>query len=142
MKETLLFLGLAALGNAIYHLGQRTLSPAANPMVLLMVVYALAFGLSATAAPFFRATPGAGAWAGLVSWPTLVLAVGVVLIELGFILAYRTGSVLQWSGVAVNGASALLLIPIALVVFREPFSPTRLGGILLTLAGLWLLARQ
>jgi drug/metabolite transporter (DMT)-like permease len=142
MKETLLFLGVAALGNAIYHLGQRTLSPSANPMALLMVVYAVAFGLSAAAAPFFRAAPGAGAWAGLVSWQTLALAVGVVLIELGFILAYRTGSVLQWSGVAVNGASTLLLIPIALVVFREPFSPTRLGGILLTLSGLWLLARR
>jgi drug/metabolite transporter (DMT)-like permease len=142
MKETLLFLGMAALGNVIYHLGQRTLSPVANPMALLMVVYAVAFGLSAAAAPFFRAAPGTGVWAGLVSWQTLVLAVGVVLIELGFILAYRTGSVLQWSGVAVNGASTLLLIPIALVVFREPFSPTRLGGILLTLSGLWLLARR
>lgn len=140
MKETLLFLGVAALGNAAYHLGQRTLTPAANPMVLLMAVYALAFGLSAAAAPFFRAAPGAGVLAGVVSWPVLVLAVGVVLIELGFVLAYRTGSVLQWSGVAVNGTSALILVPIALLVFREGFSLARLAGILLTLSGLWLMA--
>jgi drug/metabolite transporter (DMT)-like permease len=142
MKETLLCLGVAALGNAVYHLGQRTLTPAANPMVLLMAVYALAFGLSAAAAPFFRADPGTGAAAGVLSWPVLVLAVGVVLIELGFVLAYRTGSVLQWSGVAVSGTSALFLVPIALLFFRESFSLVRLGGILLTLGGLWLLARS
>ena len=74
-------------------------------------------------------------------WPVVVLAVGVVLIEIGFLLAYRTGSVLQWSGVAVNGAAALLLIPIALVVFRESFTAVRGAGIVLTLTGLVLLAR-
>jgi drug/metabolite transporter (DMT)-like permease len=142
MKETLLFLAVAALGNVIYHLGQRTLTPAGNPMVLLMAVYAVAFVLTALAAPFFRAAPSVGAAAGVLSWPVLVLAVGVVLIELGFVLAYRTGSVLQWSGVAVNGTSALLLVPIALLYFKEPFSAWRLAGIVLTLAGLGLLARR
>jgi drug/metabolite transporter (DMT)-like permease len=140
MKETLLFLAVAALGNVVYHLGQKTLTPAANPMVVLMAVYAVAFVLSMLAAPFFHATPGASPAAGVFSWPVLVLALGVVLIELGFVLAYRTGSVLQWSGVAVNGTSALLLVPIALLVFKEPFSAGRLAGILLTLAGLGLLA--
>jgi len=70
-----------------------------------------------------------------------VLGGGGVLIEIGFLLAYRSGDVLQWSGVAVNGAAALLLIPIALIAFREPFSLGRLLGIGLTLAGLTLLAR-
>jgi len=43
--------------------------------------------------------------------------------------------------VAVNGAAALLLVPIALIAFRESFSLARLLGIALTLAGLTLLAR-
>jgi hypothetical protein len=68
-----------------------------------------------------------------------VLGAGVVLIEIGFLLAYRSGNMLQWSGVAVNSASALLLFPIALVVFRESCSVSRLLGILLTLGGLALL---
>ena len=104
-------------------------------MVLLMAVYGVAFVFSALAAPFFQDTSG-GPWlAQVLTWPVLVLGAGVVLIEIGFLLAYRSGNILQWSGVAVNGASALLLVPIALVVFRESFSLARALGILLTLAG-------
>lgn len=141
MKRSLLFLAVAALGNVVYHLGQKTLSPRANPMVLLMAVYAVAFALSAVAAPFFRAGPEAGGVGELLRWPVLALSAGVVLIELGFLLAYRSESVLQWGGVAVNGASAVALVPIALVFFREGLSLARLAGIALILGGLALVSR-
>jgi drug/metabolite transporter (DMT)-like permease len=142
MKQAIFFLGIAALGVVTYHMGQKTISPTANPMVLLMAVYAVAFALCAAAVPFFRDTSG-GAWTAQVfSWPVLVLGAGVVLIEIGYLLAYRSGDVLQWSGVAVSGASTVVLIPIALVVFHESFSPSRMLGILLTLAGLVLLTRR
>jgi drug/metabolite transporter (DMT)-like permease len=142
MKQAFVFLAIAALGNITYHLGQKTISPTANPMILLMAVYGVAFVLSALAAPFFRDTSG-GSWLGqILSWPVLVLGAGVVLIEIGFLLAYRSGNILQWSGVAVNGASALLLVPIALIIFREAFSIQRLIGILVTLVGLVLLTKH
>jgi drug/metabolite transporter (DMT)-like permease len=142
LKQVLVFLGIAALGNVTYHLGQKTLSPTANPMVLLMAVYAVAFVLSACAAPFFQAASGASWTAQVFSWPVLVLGAGGLLIEIGFLLAYRSGNILQWSGVAVNGASALLLVPIALLAFREALSLPRLAGIALTLIGLALLTRH
>ncbi len=142
MKQALIFLGIATLGNITYHLGQKTISPTANPMILLMAVYGVAFVLSAAAVPFFRDTSGLPWTAQVLSWPVLVLGAAVLLIEIGFLLAYRSGAILQWSGVAVNGASALLLIPIALLVFREAFSLSRMFGILLTLAGLGLLTRH
>jgi uncharacterized membrane protein len=142
MKQALLFLGIAAIGNITYHLGQKTISPTANPMILLMAVYGVAFVLSAAAVPLFKDTSGSSWTVQVLSWPVLILGVGVVLIEIGFLLAYRSGNMLQWSGVAVNGASALLLIPIALVIFREALSIPRLIGILLTLAGLALLTRH
>ena len=66
----------------------------------------------------------------------------VLLIEIGFLLAYRTGGSLQWSGVAVNGVAALLLLPAALLVFRETFSPIRAAGLLLTVSGLALMTRR
>jgi drug/metabolite transporter (DMT)-like permease len=141
MKQTLLCLAVATLGNVAYHLGQKTISPAVNPMVLLMAVYGLAFALCGLAVPFFQGQ-GAFSFAQLLSWPVFVLCAGVVLIEIGFLLAYRSGNVLQWSGVAVNGAAALVLIPVALFVFRESFSLTRLAGIALTLVGLMLLTRR
>ena len=142
MRQALIFLAIAALGNVTYHVGQKTLPSTANPMVLLMAVYAVAFVLSAVDAPFFPSPVGIPWTAQVLRWPVLVLAAGVLLIEIGFLLAYRSGDILQWSGVAVNGASALLLVPIALLAFREAFSPARAVGILLTLVGLALLTRH
>ncbi len=142
MNQILVFLGIAAVGNAIYHLGQKTLHPGANPMILLMAVYAVAFGLAALAAPFFQNTAGISWKAQVFSWPVLVLGAGVLLIEIGFLLAYRVGGGLQWSGVAVNAVSALILLPIAILFFREGFSWLRVLGILMTLAGMALLTRR
>jgi drug/metabolite transporter (DMT)-like permease len=142
MKPLFLFLFLAAFGNAVYHVGQKCLPSQANPMVQLMAVYAAAFLLSAAAAPFFRG-PATLSWtAQAFSWPVLVLAVGVLLIEVGFLLAYRTGGSLQWSGAAVNGVAALMLMPVAVAAFREHFSPAKALGVVLTLVGLFLVARK
>ncbi len=142
VNQILVFLGIAAVGNAIYHLGQKTLHPGANPMILLMAVYVVAFGLAALAAPFFQNVAGVSWKAEVFRWPVLVLGAGVLLIEIGFLLAYRVGGGLQWSGVAVNAAAALILVPIAVLFFREQFSWTRALGILLTLAGMALLTRR
>jgi multidrug transporter EmrE-like cation transporter len=72
----------------------------------------------------------------------LVLGAGVLAIELGFLFLYRRGAGLQWAGIAVTGLSALVLIPIGIAWFREGFSPGRLLGMGLTLAGLALMVRR
>lgn len=141
-QQLLFFLGLAAVGNVVYHVAQKTMPPGTNPMVVLMGVYAVAFVLAAVASPFF-ATATPSPWLSqMLSWQVLVLGAGVLLIETGFLLAYRTGgAILQWSGVAVNAASAMMLLPIATLAFRQPFSPVRTAGIVLALAGMALMTR-
>lgn len=140
-RALLLCLGVAALGSAIYHLAQKSVPAGANPMVALMGAYLVAFAAAAAAAPFFGLPQGVAWRAQLFSAPVLWLGAGVFLIEIGFLLAYRAGGGLQWSGVAVNTASTLLLVPVALLFFRETLTPARAGGLALCLAGLWLLSR-
>ena len=142
MKDVYLFLGVATLGCVVYHLGQKVISPAVNPMLLLMGVYLVAFLLALAAFPVFQ-TPGqALQLRQVISWPVLLVGIGVILIEGGFLLAYRYGGSLQWSGVAVNGLAAVVLVPIALVIFREQISLSRVLGILLALGGMALMARK
>ena len=142
MGLLLLFLGMAALGNVVYHVAQRAMPAGQNPMVVLMGVYAVAFLLAAAAAPFFRGSQALTWTAQVCSWRVAVLGAGVLLIELGFFLAYRTGGeMMQWSGVAVNGAAALMLLPIAVMAFRESFSAARALGMAMALAGMMLMAR-
>ena len=142
MKPLLIPLGLATLGSVIYHLGQKAVSHTANPMLVLMGAYALAFLLSALALPLFH-SPEAGPWTTQVfSRPVALVGVGVLLIEIGFLRAYQAGGSLQWSGVAVNGLAAMVLLPIAVSVFRESFSQVRAAGVLCILLGLVLLTRR
>jgi len=140
MKSLLPSFAIAATGVVLYHVGQKSLPASAHPMVLLMGIYAVAFLLSAAALPLFPG-PLAASWRSLPGWPLILVAIGVLGIELGFLLLYRAGGSLQWSGVAVNGIAAILLLPVALLVFKEQFSPARALGVLLTLGGLTLMTR-
>ncbi|MGF6148428.1 Uncharacterised protein [Kingella potus] len=143
MKPTLLFLLLAALGNCCYHIGQKSLHAGGNPMLLLAACYAFALTLSLAAAPFFGTVRFSDGLVPALSDPRVwLVSLGTVMIELGFLMAYRSGGSAQWSGVAVNGAAALLLTPAGLLLFKEAFSWQKLAGIALTLAGIWLLAKD
>jgi drug/metabolite transporter (DMT)-like permease len=148
MRPLLLALALATVGNVLYHLAQKLVPPTVRPMAVLMVAYAVAFLLSALALVVWQPAgqPLRQAFAGLGSGPglrvALVLGLGVLLIEVGFLLAYRVGGSLQWSGVAVNGLSALVLIPVAVALFKESFSLTKVLGIALVLGGMALITRR
>ncbi len=149
MKPLVPALLVATVGSVIYHLGQKLVPPTAHPMAVLMAAYTVAFVLSAVG--LSMALPAnVGSWhqalATMGTGPglrvALVLGLGVLLIEVGFLLAYRAGASLQWSGVAVNGTAAVLLLPLAVGVFKESFSIQKAMGVLLVLGGLALLSRR
>lgn len=142
MNQLFLFLGIAAAGNVVYHLSQKAMPAGSNPMIVLMAVYGVAFVLAAAASPFFAPESPKPWTAQVASWPVPALGLGVLMIEIGFLLAYRTGgAILQWSGVAVNAASAMVLVPIAKVAFDHPITMGRAAGMVLALAGMVLMSR-
>lgn len=140
MKDVLLSLSIAILGCVVYHAGQKAIAPTVNPLVLLMGVYAVAFLLALGALPFFKG--GTTGLRPLASWPVVAVGLGALLIEIGFLLAYRAGGSMAWGGVAVNGAAALILVPLAVFVFGESFTVQKALGIVVTLAGMALLVRK
>jgi drug/metabolite transporter (DMT)-like permease len=142
VKPFVLYLVLATLGTVSYHVGQKALPAGVNPMVLLMAMYGVAFLLAAAAAPMFGSVDAGALRAAVTAWPVLMLAVGVVAIEGGFLLAYRSGAPLNWSGAAVNGLSSALLVPIALLAFGESLNWSRACGLAAIVAGLVLLVRE
>ena len=54
-------------------------------------------------------------------------------------LAYRGGLPVSVTSVGINSMVAALLIPVGLLAFDEHLSATRIAGIVLSLAGVWLL---
>lgn len=143
MKPLYLFLFLAALGNCCYHIGQKSLHIGGNPMLLLALYYSFALAFSLAAAPFFGTVRFSdGLLPALANPRVWLVSLGTVMIELGFLLAYRSGGSAQWSGVAVNGTAALLIVPVSLLVFKEAFSWQKVLGTALTLSGIWFLAKD
>ncbi len=139
MRTVFIYLGIATLGCVLYHVGQKFLPKNINPMMILVATYTTAGLLSLALMPFFKSTDPTMSFKHAFGWPVLVVGLGVLLIEGGFLLAYRGGGSLQWSGVLVNGLAAAILIPVAIVLFREEVSYTRLLGVLVTLGGMALI---
>ena len=67
--------------------------------------------------------------------------IGALLIELGYLLAYRAGWPVSTASVITNGAVAMLLLPIGALFFSEAITLVRVGGVALCLTGLYLLQR-
>ena len=142
MKEMFLFLGVACLGCVIYHLGQKAIVSSMNPMIILMAVYIVSFLMAVITLPLFSSQGLTVGVHSLFCWPVLAIGIGVFMIEGGFLLAYRSGASMQWSGVAVNGFAAVVLLPLSMLLFSEKFSVTRSLGVLVTLAGMLLMTRK
>ena len=98
-KTVLLFLLMSAFGNFLYHIGQKSVALNGNPMLILNVFYALAWLLTLVSIPLF----GKAGWqeaANLAAdWHMWLVALGILLIELGILLFYKSGGSVQWRSI-------------------------------------------
>jgi uncharacterized membrane protein len=132
-------LAIAIFSSASYHLSIKTQPGAVNPFLPLAVAYLAAFVICV--AGVFLWSDGSRALSALrpnVLW----LALSVVGIEVGFLLAYRAGWHVGYAALTVNACSTLALLPIALLVFKQQVDAGKIIGVLLNLSGLFLLLRR
>jgi hypothetical protein len=138
-----LYVGSIALtiaGNIGYHLLNKSVAPQAHPFASLVATYGtgLVFSLAvlATTAP-------QGVTGGLkgLNWASYALGLVVVLLEAGFLLAYRAGWKISVAAVYSNVAVGLLLLPIGYFIYRETMTATNVAGIALAVVALILMSR-
>ena len=79
-------------------------------------------------------------WQNL-NWSSLALGIAVVMIETGYLVAYRMGWKLNQAALTSNVAVAILLIPLGAILFQERVSFRMTAGASLCIAGLILLVR-
>ena len=90
-------------------------------------------------------SPGDFAWREelrQLNWTAIALAFAIIGLDLGFILLYRTGFEVSLGALVTQTAAAMLLVGIGVLVFRERLSLANGVGIVLCLAGLWLVNRR
>lgn len=138
-----LYVGSIALtiaGNVAYHLLNKSIAPAAHPFASLVATYGVGFLFSLAVVAFTAPQGVVGGLKGL-NWASYSLGVVVVLLEVGFLLAYRAGWKVNVAAVYSNVAVGLLLLPIGYLLFRETLTMTNLIGIALAVVALVLMSR-
>jgi multidrug transporter EmrE-like cation transporter len=136
------WLTLAIVSTVGYHLVLKITPAAAHPFLSLAVTYALGSAIFLGA---YAVTPGAAslrASVNALSWTPLALAGVVVLLDVGYLMLYRTGYDLSVGQLVTQSAAALLLVVLGVMLFREKLSLANIAGIVLCVAGLWLINRR
>jgi multidrug transporter EmrE-like cation transporter len=136
------WLSLAILCTVAYHLVLKLTPAGVNPLLSLLVTYLL---VSTTFAAILGLTPGGFEWRSelrQINWTALALAVAIVGLDLGFVMLYRGGFEVSLGALVTQSAAALLLLAIGVVMFREQLSAANLVGLVLCLAGLWLVNKR
>jgi len=130
---------LAICSSALYHFTAKSTPSNVNFAVSLLVTYAVAFVVTLLGFFFFPAKNGVIVEIKQLNWASIGLAIAIVGIEFGFLLTYRAGWQLGIAAVLVNVVASLILVPMAIFVFKDKISWVNILGILVCLAGLVML---
>lgn len=130
---------LAIASSAFYHFVAKSTPHHVNFTVSLLVTYAVAFIVTLFTFYFFPATKGVAAELKQLNWASIGLAVAIVGIEFGFLLVYRSGWNLGIAAVLVNVVASLILVPVAIFVFKDKLTWINIAGIFVCLIGLLML---
>lgn len=132
-------ISLAIASSALYHFVAKSTPANVNFTVSLLVTYAVAFGITLLSFFFFPIENGISAELKKLNWASIGLALAVVGIEFGYLLMYRAGWNLGIAAVLTTVMASLIIIPVALFVFKDKISWVNVLGIVVCCAGLIML---
>ena len=127
-------------GSLLYHVAAKSVPKTVAPLAALIGVYFTA--LVASLVAYAIANRTALSPISAIGHPTIAaVGLGVLMIELGFLLTYRAAWPVSMASVMMNGIVAVLLLPVGAALFGETITFVRLMGVVLCLLGLPLLQK-
>jgi multidrug transporter EmrE-like cation transporter len=130
---------LTIFSSALYHFIAKSTPSNVNFTVSLLVTYSVSFIITLFTFFFFPAANGILTEFKQLNWASIGLAIAVVGIEFGFLLTYRAGWNLGIAAVLTNVVASLILLPVAIFLFKDKISWVNVIGIFVCLAGLVML---
>ena len=130
---------LAICSSALYHFSAKSTPANVNFSISLVVTYLVALGIVLLTIFFFPAKNGLAVELKQLNWASFLLAIAIVGIEFGFLLVYRSGWNLGIAAVLVNVAASLILLPVAIFLFKDKISWVNVLGIIVCFIGLIML---
>lgn len=136
----LLTLGLAIIGQIIYQVGQKAVPANAPPLVVLATAYFVAGIMCVSLAWPFGALAAHVNWRPAFAWPTWLLSVAVVAIEVGYLTAYRNGWTLGSAFATSSTVTVVMLALIDWLTYGNTLSARQLVGLVFSCFAMWLLS--
>ena len=138
----LLWLGVAIAATVGYHVVLKLTPAGVNPYLSLAVTYTVTTAMFAVAYVAMPGPTGFRAAFAELNWTALALGLVVVCLDFGLFMLYRGGFDVSLGQLITQSAGALILLLVGVAYFAEKLSVVNVGGILLCIAGLWLINRK
>lgn len=129
-------------GNILYHVSQKSVPKAADPLVTMMLAYAVGIAVCSVGLFFHPAERPFLASVRESNWAVFLIGIGIASVEIGYLLGYRLGWRVSAAPVLSNVAASLLLVLVGVVAFREQLSARNVTGVMLCVLGLVLVTRK
>ena len=127
------------LANTFYNICMKSMPQDVNPFGALMVTYLVAAILSAIIFVFAVGPANLNFEASKINWTSIVLALAVVGLEIGYVFVYRAGWSVSTASVVANIGLACVLIVVGYFLYRENVSLNQIFGIAVCMIGLILI---
>lgn len=126
---------MVLFGNCAYQLCQKFINNAVNPLISLLISYTIAIIMGLILIMFDKDPKPIMHSIHELNWASYALGATLVIIDAGFILAYRAGWKLSLVSVLYNVVPIILLVSIGVLFFRENLSPINIIGVFVTVFG-------
>lgn len=110
-----------------------------NPFGALMVTYLGAAIISAIIFLYMVGPSNVGAEVSKINWTSVILALAIVGLEVGYVFVYRAGWAVSTATVVANIGLACVLIVVGYFLYRENVSLNQIAGIVVCMFGLVLI---
>ena len=127
--------------NTVYNISTKSTPADINSFASLAVIYTVAAVSSLLL--FFITAENRDLAAELTktNWTAFALGIAIVALEFGFICIYRAGWKISVASLVANISLACILLLVGILLYREAVSARQVIGMLLSAAGLILIAK-
>jgi drug/metabolite transporter (DMT)-like permease len=130
---------IVVLSNTFYNVCMKSMPNDVNPFGALMVTYLVAAIISAIIFVYVAGPSNVGAEISKINWASVVLALAIVGLEVGYVFVYRAGWTVSTASVVANIALACVLLFVGYFLYRENVSMNQIAGIVVCMVGLILI---
>ncbi|HEX4948129.1 MAG TPA: hypothetical protein VFZ34_15765 [Blastocatellia bacterium] len=129
-------------GGLLYQVSQKSIARGLNAYFVIIIAYLMGIALCLLCQWLYPAEGSLTQAFRKSNWAVYGIGAGAVLVEIGFLLAYRQGWQISVTSMLVNMVISLVLIPVGLLLYKEKISGWNALGIAFYFAGLLLISKK